>query len=161
MSSRFERAEPRYHIDVHLPEDEPARFIDAFVDALDLDALGFVRKRHFNGRDPFPPETLLKLFVFGWMERARSTRMLAKACKYDARYLFLARRDPPSRSTIERFWLDNYGRLEALFAELVGRAREAGLIGSQVQALDGTKLLAACSMHSALHQKGLKKANAA
>lgn len=157
MALQFHLTPTQVEVAVALAEDHPARFVDTFVDTLDLDALRFVRKKHFNGSDPYPPELLLKVVLFGWMERTRSTRALAKACRYDVRYLFLTRDRPPSRSTIERFWLDNYPRLEALFAHLVGLAQQAGLIGSQLQALDGTKLLAACSMHTALHEMGLKK----
>lgn len=157
MALPFNLAARRVHVEVTLDEEHPAQFVDAFVDSLDLDALGFVRKRHFNGTKPYAPEPLLKVTLFGWMERTRSTRALAKACRYDARYLFLTRGEPPSRSTIVRFWLDHYARFEDLFTHLVRLAQQAGLIGSQLHALDGTKLLAASSMHTALHEKGLKK----
>jgi transposase len=140
--------------------DEPARFIEAFVESLDLEAFGFVERRHANQRreQPHSPSVLLKVLLFGWFSRIRSYRPLEKACHVDLRFLYLTACDPPARSTLNRFWSDHHRLLPALFEHLVRCARDAGLVGTDLHALDGTKIRAACSMHTAVHRDTEKNA---
>jgi transposase len=146
-----------------LPRDQlvspvhPARFINDFVDTLDVDALGFIERRRANWREPHPVRKLLKVCLLAWFERIPGQRALAKVCRWDVRFLYLSECDPPKRSSIGRFWRDNYTAFQAVFDELVRRARQAGLVGMDLHALDGTKIRAACSMHTALHREAEKK----
>lgn len=140
-----------------VPPDAPERFIDAFVGTLDLEALGFVERRRTNWRSPHAVRTLLKLVLFGAVERIIGYRALAKACAKNVSFLYLCNCDPPKKSSIWRFWRDHYLVLPGVFDMLVQRAAEAGLIGMDLHALDGTKIRAASSMHTAVHRAGEQK----
>jgi transposase len=142
-----------------IPPEHPARFIRDFVASLNLMALGFVFRIHPNRRRPHPAAVLLCVFLYGWYERIRSYRALETACDWDARFVFLTDGDAPSRSTLGRFWIDNHTCIVAVFAQLVRYAVASGLVGWDLHAGDGTKMVAACSMHSALHREGLKKSS--
>lgn len=143
--------------DALLPAEDPARFVDSFVDSLDLDALGFRHARRPNWREPHPVNKLLKVFLFAWFVGIVSMRAMARACRWDLRLLYLSQYDPPKRSSIGRFWRANHQAFFGVFETLVRRAAEAGLVGMELHALDGTKMRAVCSMHTGLHREGLKK----
>lgn len=140
-----------------LPADDPARFVDSFVDSLDLNALGFIDARRPNWREPHPASKLLKLFLLAWILGIVSMRAMARACRWDLRLLYLSHYDPPKRSSIGRFWRANHRAFLGVLETLVRRAAEAGLIGMDLHAVDGTKMRAASSMHTGLHLEGLKK----
>lgn len=159
MLSASEMQTERVSVEVEFGPQDVGRFIDAWVNDLDLDALGFRRRRQRNRSAPYPLEALLKVVLYGWATATRSLRALEEACQYDVRFVALTRSRPPSRATLQRFFADNYERFPALFSRLVVQAAEAGLIKGEVQAVDGTKMLAAASMHTALHLKGLKKSS--
>jgi transposase len=143
--------------DKQLPPDAPERFVDEFVDALDLEALGFVERHRSNRRLPHPVRPLLKLVLFAAVVRIVGHRPLARACKRDVGLLFLCNFDPPAASTLCRFWRDFYPALWRVFSMLVLFAAEAGLVGMELHALDGTKIRAASSMHTAVHRDGEEK----
>jgi transposase len=140
-----------------VPADDPARFIDHFVDALDLAALGFVERRRPNRRSAHPVNRLLKVFLFSWFIGVHSLRAMARACPCDLRLLYLCACDPPRRSSIGRFWRENHTAFVALFETLVRCAAEAGLVGMDLHALDGTKMGAVCAVDSGVHRASTKK----
>jgi transposase len=143
--------------DQQLPPDAPERFVDEFVDALDFEALGFVERRRPNRHRPYPVGPLLKVVLFAAVVRIVGHRPLAEACKRDLGLLFLCNFDPPKKSTIWRFWRDFHPALSRVFSILVRLAAEAGLVGMELHALDGTKMRAASSMHTAVHRDGEEK----
>jgi transposase len=145
---------PRDHV---LPPDAPERFVEEFVDALDLAALGIVERRRSNRRPPYPVRPLLKLVLFAAVLRVVGHRPLARACRRDVGLLFLCNFDPPVASTICRFWRDFHPVISRVFSMLVLFAQEAGLVGMDLHALDGTKIGAASSMHTAVHREGEEK----
>jgi transposase len=140
-----------------VPPDSRERFVDEFVDTLDLAALGFVERRRPNRRSPHPVSALLKLVLFAAMECIIGQRALARKCKRDVGLLFLCHCDPPEKSSIWRFWRDHHLVLPRVFEMLVHYAVEAGLVGMELHALDGTKIRAASSMHTAVHRDGEQK----
>jgi transposase len=158
-------AEARAHIealrkiprDELVPDDAPARFVNDFVDGLDLAALGFVEPRRPNRRQPHSASKLLKLFLFGAFLRIFAQRRLAEACIWDVRLLYLSACDPPGRSSITRFWGANFRAYLPVFQVLVQRAAEDGLIGMELHALDGSKIRAASSMLTAVHRDAEEK----
>lgn len=141
------------------PPEPRVLFIESFVDVLDLDALGFIEARHRNQREPHPVSKLLKLFLFASLLGIVSMRAMARQCRWDLRLLYLSGYDPPMRSSIVRFWGANHEALHGVFETLIRCASEAGFVGKELHAIDGTKMRAAASMHTALHKAGLKKSS--
>lgn len=136
--------------------DAPERFVDAFVDSLDLEALGFIERRRPNRRSPHSVRVLLKVVLFAAVERVVGHRALAKACAKNLCFLFLCACNPP-KSTLWRFWRDFHHVFPRIFNLLVQRAAEVGLVEMDLHALDGTKIRAASSMHTAVHREGEQK----
>src|SRR5262249_20577923 len=132
--------------------DGPERFICDFVDSLDLERLGFVDNHRPNWREPHSASKLLKVFLLAWVLPVQGMRAMAKACQWDLRFRGLTGCDPPKRSTIGRFWRANCAVIPRVFDVLVQRAAEAGLVGMDLHALDGTKLRAASAMDSGVHR---------
>jgi len=143
--------------DLLVPPGSPARFVNDFVDSLDLPALGFVERRRPNRREPHPVHKLLKVVLFSWFIRVHCFRAMARACPWDLRLLYLCECDPPGRSTIGRFWRDHHGSFMGVFETLIRRAAEAGLVGMDLHALDGTKVRAACSLETGVHLASTQK----
>src|ERR1700722_6600240 len=131
-----------------VPADHPARFLRGFVDQLDLPALGFAMPTATEGRPPYAPSLLLKIWLYGYLHRIRSTRKLEVACREHLSLLWLAGCQQPDHNSLWRFWRDNKAGLRAVFKRSAQLALEAGLVGLVLQALDGTKLQAAASGHS-------------
>lgn len=143
--------------DLLVPADDPARFINDFVDSLDLPSHGFIERQRPNWRPPHPVSRLLKVVLLSWFMGIRGLRAMARACPWDLRLLYLCECDPPGRSSIGRFWRDHHASFVAVFETLVRHAAKAGLVGMDLHALDGTKMRAACSVETAVHRASIKK----
>lgn len=128
-----------------MPHDHPARFLREFVEQLDLPALGFVIPAAMEGRPPYAPSLLLKIWLYGYFHRIRSTRKLEAACQDHLPLLWLSGLIAPDHNSLWRFWRDNRKALRAVFKQTVHLAVKTGAIGFALQALDGTKVQAACS----------------
>jgi transposase len=144
-------------LDEWVPPTHPVRFVADMVDSLDFEALGFRMSPGDDGRPHYAVELLLGVWLFGWMERVRSSRALEKACQRDIAFAWLTGNLHPDHNTLWRFFRDNKKALRKLFARVVIVAAEANLVGFALHALDGTKLQAASSMDSASHRKALKE----
>jgi transposase len=145
-------------LDDWLAPGHPARFVADLVASLDLEALGFrAAKPGEDGRPHYAPELLLSVWLYGWMDRIRSSRALERACHRDVAFLWLTGNQHPDHNTIWRFFNDNRAALRKLFKRVVQVAAEAGLVGFALHALDGTKIRAASSMETALHRKTLEE----
>jgi transposase len=126
-------------------DDDPARFLREFVDQLDLPALGFAMPVAVEGRPPYHPSLLLKIWLYGYYHRIRSTRKLEIACREHLSLLWLTGLIQPDHNSLWRFWRDNRKALRHIFKQTVQVAVRAGAVGLALQALDGTKIQAACS----------------
>lgn len=144
-------------LDDWVPPSHPARFVADVVEALDLDALGFRASPGDEGRPHFAAELLLGVWLYGWMERIRSSRALEKACQRDLAFVWLTSNLHPDHNTLWRFFRDNKKVLPKLFKRVVVIAAQAGLVGFALHALDGTKMRTASSMDSATHRKALNE----
>lgn len=142
-------------MDEWVPASHPARFVADLVEELDLEALGFKTSPGEEGRPHFASELLLGVWLFGWMERIRSTRALEKACLRDVAFVWLTGNQHPDHNTLWRFFRDNKAALKTLFKHVVRAAAQTGLVGFALHALDGTKLPARSSTETALHRKQL------
>jgi transposase len=126
-------------------QDHPARFLREFVDQLDLGALGFAMPVAVEGRPPYHPSLLLKIWLYGYFHRIRSTRKLEAACTEHLPLLWLSGLIAPDHNSLWRFWRDNKKALRTIFKQTVRLAVNTGAVGFALQALDGTKIQAACS----------------
>jgi transposase len=128
-----------------VPADHPARFLREFVDQLDLAALNFAMPVATEGRPPYHPSLLLKIWLYGYFHRIRATRKLEAACTEHVSLLWLTGLIAPDHNSLWRFWRDNKKALRAIFKQTVQLAVNTGAVGFALQALDGTKIQAACS----------------
>jgi transposase len=131
-----------------VPPDHPARFLREFVEQLDLPTLGFVTPAAVEGRPPYAPSLLLKIWLYGYFNRIRSTRKLEAACGEHLSLVWLTGLISPDHNSLWRFWRDNKKALRAVFKQTVQVAVSAGCVGMALQALDGTKIEAAASGYS-------------
>jgi transposase len=137
--------------------EHPVRFVRDFVDSVDLAEFGIKDPQGEVGRPPVGADVLLKVWLYGFTQRVRSTRKLERACVEVMPFVWLTYPDPPDHNTIWRFFRDNRKALPKLFKHLMTAAAEAELISFVLHALDGTKLQAASSTDTALHRKSLEE----
>jgi transposase len=128
-----------------VPADHPARFLRAFVDALDLPALGFAVRTAPDGRPSYASDLLLKVWLYGYLNKVRELRPLERACREHLSLVWLTGRHAPDHNTLWRFWRDHRGPLRGVFKQVVQLAAAAGLVEVVLHAVDGTKLAAAAS----------------
>ena len=130
-------------VDDYVGPDNPVRFIDAFVDGLDLEAAGFQRVRpNDKGRPGYDPADLLKLYIYGYLNRIRSSRRLETETHRNLEAIWLLRQLKPDFKTISDFRRDNRHAFRAVFRQFVRLCRELDLYGRELIAVDGTRIKA-------------------
>ena len=133
-------------IDDYIAPDALVRVVDMFVDSLALGDLGFERAvSAATGRPGFHPGDMLRLYIWGYLNQVRSSRMLERACTRDLEALWLMRRLAPDYRTIAAFRHNNPEAIIRASAAFVQFCRGQGLIGGRTVALDGTKMRAVAS----------------
>ncbi|MGB6853248.1 MAG: transposase, partial [Thermoanaerobaculia bacterium] len=140
-----------------VPEDHPARFLREFVDSLDLSVLGFRERESVEGRPSYAPDLLLKVWLYGYVHKIRSTRALERACREHVSLLWLTGCHEPDHNTLWRFWRDNQEALRRVFGEVVKVSVKAGVVETVLHAVDGTKVRSRGSARSAWHRKDLER----
>ena len=133
------------------------RLIDSFVDSLDLAALGFRVEHASQGRPPYHPSTLLKLYIYGYLNRIRSSRELEKASQINLEVMWLLGQLSPDHSTISTFRKEHPRQIKAVFQEAISVADHFKLIGKKLLAGDGTKVAAQNSKKNNFSQKKLNR----
>lgn len=145
--------------------DDPARFIRAFVDSLDLAQIAGPEwaeaTADTNGRPHYSFDLLLKVWLYGYLYNIRSSRKLERACRQMMPLVWLTGMYEPDHNTLWRFWHRYRGVLKKVFVQSVRVALEANLVGMVLQAVDGTKIISAASRTTAWHRADLKKILAA
>ena len=107
-------------IESYVEENNEVRVIEAYINSLDLEALGFKRSRtKETGRPPYDPKDILKLYIYGYMNRIRSSRCLEKESKVTLEVIWLMRRLSPDHKTIANFRKDNGKALKNVFRDFV------------------------------------------
>ena len=130
-------------IDNFVAADNPVRFIDAFVDDLDLCEAGFHRSRpRATGRPGYDPGDMLKLYLYGYLNRVRSSRRLEAEAMRNLELIWLLRGLRPDYKTIADFRRDNRAAFKAVFRAFVLLCRKLDLFGRELLAVDGTRLKA-------------------
>jgi transposase len=145
-------------LDDLIAEDNAVRVIDAFVDSLDLRALGFARiEVKATGRPPYHPGDLLKLYLYGYMQRVRSSRRLERECHTNLEVLWLLNRLAPDHKTIANFRVDNRVALTRVCRAFVQFCRTQSLYGGDTIAIDGSKFSADNNRSRVTRKKDLKR----
>lgn len=140
-----------------IENENTVRAVDMFVNGLDMERLGF--KVHFpeNGRPAYNPAALLKLYIYGYMNRVRSSRGLEKECKRNIEVMWLLEALAPDHNTISNFRRDNPRAIKKVFRATVTIARNFGLIGGILIAGDSTKLRAQNSKKNNFNPKKIDR----
>ena len=127
----------------YIAAENPVRFLDAFVASLDLHTLGFAKARCADtGRPPYDPAVLLKLYLYGYLHRLRSSRMLEAECQRNVEVLWLLGKLAPDFKTIADFRKDNLKPLKAVARQFTLLCRKLELFGGELLAIDGSKFAA-------------------
>lgn len=127
-------------LDDYIGENNPVRFIDAFVDSLDFTALKFKHsKRGEMGRPSYRPADLMKLYIYGYLNGIRSSRKLERECQRNVDLMWLVRKLEPDFKTIADFRKDNPEGIAGVLSEFCMFCHKHGLFGGKLVAIDGSK----------------------
>ncbi len=130
-------------LDEYIAADNPVRVIDAFVDQLDLQTLGFRRVvAKTMGRPAYYPGDLLKLYVYGYLNRTRSSRLLERETQRNVEVIWLLKKLTPDFKTIADFRKDNLEPIRGVCREFTLLCKELDLFGGELVAIDGSKFKA-------------------
>ena len=140
-------------LDDYVAADDPVRVIDAFVDTLDLRGLGFAKAQpKQTGRKPYNPADLLKLYVYGYLNRVSSSRRLERECARNIELMWLLRRLRPDFKTIADFRRVNTAALQGACGAFVEFCRQGELLGGKRVGIDGSKFKAAASVDQVMRR---------
>jgi transposase len=133
-----------------VPEGDIAHCIDDVVAALDLRAIESVYEREVRGYPPYHPQMMTRLWLYAYAVGATSSRKLAQLARRDVGCMMLAAGNRPDFRTLARFRERHLEELAGLFKQVLRLCRQRGLVGLRHVAIDGTKLRANASKHSAM-----------
>lgn len=129
-------------LDDYIAEENPVRIIDFFIDGLNLSGLGFRTKPEVTGRPAYHPATMLKIYVYGYMNRVNTTRRLERECHRNVEMMWLTGRLAPDFKTLADFRKDNGEAIRRVSREFVMVCRKLGWFADAVVAIDGSKFKA-------------------
>ncbi len=133
--------------------DCEVRLIDSFVDSLDLQEMGFNTDAVEDGRPRYACSDLLKIFIYGYMNRIRSSRLLERTCKINIEMMWLINQLSPDHNTINNFRKENSEAIRKVFKCTVNMAKHFELIGAKLLAGDSTKFRAQNSKKNNYNKK--------
>ncbi len=127
----------------YVVEDNPVRVVEAFIDELDLSALGFDgMEPATTGRPAYHPSTMLKIYLYGYLNSVQSSRRLEREAGRNIELMWLTGRQAPDFKTIANFRRNNGAAIRAVCSQFVSLCREMGLLSGAVVAVDGSKFKA-------------------
>jgi transposase len=130
-------------LDDYIAEDNPIRVVDAFVGELDLEALGFARAApSATGRPAYHPSVLLKIYIYGYLNRVASSRRLERECQRNVELMWLTGRLAPDFKTIADFRRHNGAAIRKACSSFIVLCRQLKLFTQAVVAIDGSKFKA-------------------
>ncbi|WP_179239887.1 IS1182 family transposase, partial [Sedimentibacter hydroxybenzoicus] len=145
---RYEEGTDRNQVQVVSLEDligenNPVRVIDAFVNSLDIEKMGFqYAQTKETGRKPMNPSDMSKLYIYGYFNGIRTSRKLEKECEKNIEVMWLINNLKPHNKTISEFRRNNKKALENIFREFSMLCNTLNLIGKEMVAIDGSKFRA-------------------
>ena len=132
-----------WSIEEEVAENSPARFIEVFVDSLDMESLEIMRiKPAQTGRPPYAPQDLIKLYLYGYLNGIRSSRKLERECGRNIELFYLLNRLCPDHNTIADFRKENRKALKKVFLVFVRACKDMKLMDAGTLCLDGTTIRA-------------------
>ena len=129
-------------IDDFVPEDSPVRVVDVFIDRLDVSGLGFKAEPSDTGRPGYDPKTMLKIYVYGYLNQVHSSRKLEREAQRNVELMWLSKRLTPDFKTIADFRKDYGEPIRLVCREFVMLCRKLNLLTSTLVAIDGSKFKA-------------------
>ena len=137
--------------------DNEVRLIDLFVDSLPVEKYGFKTNFVENGRPGYHPKVLLKLYIYGYLNKTRSSRDLEKESKRNIEVMWLLNCLSPDHNTISNFRRDNPKAIKKVFRATVQLAKNFDLIGGKLLGGDSTKLRAQNSKKNNFNEKKIER----
>lgn len=144
-------------LDQLISDNNEIRLIDLFVNSIKLSEFGFKTEFIDNGRPAYHPSDLLKLYIYGYLNRIRSSRQLEKECKRNIEVIWLMRGLVPDHNTIANFRKNNPRAIQKVFRNTVQIAKHFELIGGTLIAGDSTKLRAQNSKKNNFNEKKIER----
>jgi transposase len=129
-------------LDDYVAEDNAVRVIDVFIDDLDVSGLGFKAEPAATGRPGYDPNMMLKLYVYGYLNREQSSRRLEQAAQRNIELMWLTGRLAPDFKTIADFRKDNGEAIRLVCREFVMLCKKLELLSDKLVAIDGSKFKA-------------------
>lgn len=130
-------------LDDYIDDENPVRVVDVFIDSLDLAELGFAAvNREAGGRPAYHPAVMLKLYVYGYLNRIPSSRRLERETQRNLELIWLTGRQQPDFKTIADFRRDNGQAIRRVCAQFIALCRQMKLFTHAVVAIDGSKFKA-------------------
>jgi len=143
-------------LDSYITDENNIQIIDAFVDGLDLSLLGFKTVPANTGRPAYHPTTMLKLFVYGYLNRIQSSRRLEREAGRNVELMWLLGRLAPDFKTIADFRKDNSKGIKNMCRSFIGLCREMNMFTDVIVAIDGSKFKAVNSKENNYTPKKLQ-----
>ena len=145
-------------IEDYITSDNQVRVIDAYVEQLDMVVLDFDFARCPGvGRPPYNPKTILKLYLYGYLNRVRSSRRLEHEAKRNVELLWLLEKQAPDFKTIADFRKNNKKAIKEIFKDFVRLCKEWELFGKETVAVDGSKFKASNSKKNNYNKKKIER----
>lgn len=144
--NRFQKTFMPDSIDEYIDEENPTRVIDAFVESLNMEELEFKMYDNECGRPAYNPKDMLKLYIYGYFNKVRSSRKLERETKINIEVIWLMNKLSPDHKTISRFRKDNVKALKSTFRSFVKVCLKLNLYKKELIAIDGSKFKAVNSL---------------
>lgn len=146
-------------IDDYIRAENPVRFIEAFVNNLDFVKLGFQHAiTSPTGRPPYHPADMMKLYIYGYLNRIRSSRRLEKEAGRNLELMWLLEKLQPDFKTIADFRKNNLTAIKGVYREFIVICKKLELFGAELVAIDGSKFKAVNSKKHNFNEKKLQRA---
>ena len=154
-----DRYQPRMFppvLDDYISENNPTRVIDAFVDSLDLAGMGFTKTTDIGGRPPYSPQDMLKLYIYGYFNKVRSSRKLEAETHRNVEVMWLLNNLKPDHKTISKFRKDNLRNIKKVFRSFVKLCIGLNLYSRHLISIDGSLFAAVNSKERNFSEGKLK-----